>query len=50
MQNFLSGESREKEINFVGELAEKVSKAIQPQNKKNSGRKNSRRSNSSWAE
>ena len=47
MQKFLFGESKAKELNFVGELAEKVSKAIQPQNKKNSSRKNSGRGNSS---
>lgn len=47
MQKFLFGESKAKELNVVGELAEKVSKAIQPQNKKNSSRKNSGRGNSS---
>lgn len=34
MQKFLFGESKAKELNFVGEMAEKVSKAIQPQDKK----------------
>ena len=47
MQKFLFGESKAKELNFVDELAEKVSKAIQPQNKKNTSRKNSGRGNSS---
>ena len=47
MQKFLFGESHAKELNFVRELAEKVSKAIQPQNKKNTSRKNSGRGNSS---
>lgn len=47
MQKFLFRESKAKELNLVGELAEKVSKAIQPQNKKNSSRKNSGRGNSS---
>ena len=48
LQKFLFGESKAKEFNFVGELAEKVSKAIQPQNiKKNTSRKNSGRGNSS---
>ena len=47
MQRFLFGESKAKELNFVGELAEKVSKAIQPQNKENSSRKNSGRGNRS---
>ena len=47
MQKFLFGESKAKELNFVGELAEKVSKAIQPQNTENSSGKNSGRGNSS---
>ena len=36
MQKSLFGESKAKELNFVGDLAEKVSKAFQPQIKKNS--------------
>ena len=47
MQKFLFGESKAKELNFVGELAEKVSKAIQPQSKKNQFKKKSSRGNSS---
>ena len=47
MQKFLFGESKAKERNFVGELAEKISKTIKPQNKKNTSRKNSVRGNSS---
>ena len=47
MQKFLFGESKAKELNFVGELAEKVSKAIQPQSKKNQFKEKSSRGNSS---
>ena len=39
MQKFLFGESKAKELNFVGELAEKVSKAIQPSSKKTAYKK-----------
>lgn len=39
MQKFLFGESKAKELNFVGELAEKVSKAIQSSGKKSSYKK-----------
>ena len=47
MQKFLFGKSKAKELNFVGELAEKVSKAIQPQSKKDPFKKKSFISNSS---
>ena len=47
MQKFLFGESKAKELNFGGELAEKVSKATQPQSKKNQFKKKSSRGNDS---
>ena len=47
MQKVLFGECKAKELNFVGELAEKVSKAIQPQRKKNQFKEKSSRGNSS---
>ena len=47
MQKYLFGESKAKELNFVGELAEKVSKASQPQSKKNQFKKKSFRGSTS---
>ena len=47
VQKFLFGESKAKDLNFVGELDEKVSKAIQPQSKKNQFKRKSSRGNSS---
>jgi len=41
MQKFLFGESKAKELNFVGNLAEKVSKAIQPSTKKPANKRKS---------